>query len=929
METSKSSPRGISLRLLLVLPFILQIFAAVGITGWLSLRNGQRAVNDVVSQLQNEVTARISKYLADFVATPQMVTEINASAIQYGTLDLQNEAVLERHFWQQMRVFETLRPIAFGSEQGTIHAVDRMPDGSLVIRVIDVSTNGKYHTYSVDPQGNRDRLLKVNDTFDPRTRPWYTGAVQDGRPTWTEVYPYFSTLGLAISATYPLYDETGRLLGVTNATLSLAELGNFLSTLRIGQSGQTFIMERSGNLVASSTTERPFLLLEEGGKEKRERLAAIASQDVITRLTAQAIQEDFGTFNEIARSQQLAYAIDGEKYLIQVTPFSDRYGLDWLIVVTVPEADFMEYIEANTQTTILLCLLALMIATALGIWTSRWITRPIVQLNQASQAIADGKIDQQVTVNGIQELQTLARSFNQMADQLKTAFTDLETRVEQRTAQLQEAKVAAEGANRAKSEFLANMSHELRTPLNAILGFAQMLRRECIENTEQRNYLDIISHSGEHLLNLINDVLDMSKIEAGQTSLMVDSFDLYEMLSMIEEMFQLRADTKGISLVFRCSPEVPRYIRTDERKLRQILINLLSNAIKFTTDGSVVLEAQATVPGTPAETAETAETATLPAPRLHFAISDTGAGIAPEDLECIFEPFLQTTLGQQAGQGTGLGLPISRRFVELMGGTMAVDSTLGQGSRFYFDIPVAMAAASDLPTALPKRRVVGLMPGQPTYRILVVDDRWENRHLVVRLLMPLGFEVQEAENGEVAIDRWQHWQPHLIWMDMRMPTLDGYEATRQIRALEQQARDDRPLVKIIALTASTYEEERSIVLSVGCDDFVRKPFQEETLFSKMTQHLGVQFQSVDPGADFPSAAEPSLPFSTPTAGDLEVMPDLWRMELYQAAQTLNARCILSVIDKIPAEHHFLANQLQTLVNNFRYDIIIELGRPKL
>jgi hypothetical protein len=224
------------LRAVLVIPFILQSSLAVGLTAFFSLRNGQKAVNDVTSQLRNQVTARISQHLMDYVEMPQLVTQINTDAVQVGTLDLQNAASLERHLWQQMRVFHSLQPIAFGSEQGAIHSVDRLPDGSLVIRVIDSSTNGEYHTYSVDQQGNRDRLLTVNTTFDPRNRPWYDTAVQTGQPTWTDVYPYFSSLGLAISASRPVYDETGQLLGVTNATLSLAALSNFLSGLKVGYS---------------------------------------------------------------------------------------------------------------------------------------------------------------------------------------------------------------------------------------------------------------------------------------------------------------------------------------------------------------------------------------------------------------------------------------------------------------------------------------------------------------------------------------------------------------------------------------------------------------------------------------------------------------------------------------------------------------------
>ncbi|MBD2463150.1 HAMP domain-containing protein [Oscillatoria sp. FACHB-1407] len=433
------------LRAVLIVPFILQISIAVGLTAIFAIRNGQRAVDDLTSQLRDEVTARISQHLEDYVKTPQLVTQINANAVQFGTLDWQNPASLERHFWQQMRVFSSLRPIAFGSEQGNIHSVDRMPNGSLVIRVMDASTNSAYHTYSVDQQGNRDRLLKVSNTFDLRTRPWYRKAVEAGGPTWTDVYPYFSSWGLAISATRPFYDETGQLLGVTNATLSLAELGHFLSNLKIGRTGQTFIMERSGNLVASSTSEQPFFVQQEGGEEKRERLAAIASQDPVTRLTAQYLENYFGNFDHIRHSQQLTYVIDGEPYLVEVAPFSDPYGLDWIIVVVVPEADFVQYIEANTRTTILLCSIALLVSTLMGIVTSQWIAQPIARVIEAAQAIANGKLDQTVAARNIKELNGLTQAFNQMATQLQVSFTaleaaneELEVRVEQRTAELQE-----------------------------------------------------------------------------------------------------------------------------------------------------------------------------------------------------------------------------------------------------------------------------------------------------------------------------------------------------------------------------------------------------------------------------------------------------------------------------------------------------------
>jgi PAS domain S-box-containing protein len=416
-------------------PFLIQIFAAVGLTGWLSLRNGQKHVNNIARQLKNEVTAHIRQQITAYMQTPQIVAQINADAVRLGELNIQNSATLERHFWHQMQLFKSLRPIAFGNEQGEIHSVDRLADGTLVIRVVDKSTGGKYQTYTTDNQGYRAQLIKVNETFDPRTRPWYKAAVKAGKLTWSEIYPYFSSSSLAISAARPFYDDrTGTLLGVTNATLSLSQIGDFLHDLKIGQCGQTFIVERSGDLVASSTTEKLFTISKKGETEERKRLQAIHSSNRLTRLTGQYLIERFGDLSGIHGSQQLDFKIDGKRQLLQVTPFADAHGLDWVIVVVVPEDDFMKEIKANTRTTILLCLLALVLATLLGLVTARWISRPILRLSKASSALAKRiamsdfascQLDPKVEVKGIHELEVLAQSFNQMAQQLQESFAAL------------------------------------------------------------------------------------------------------------------------------------------------------------------------------------------------------------------------------------------------------------------------------------------------------------------------------------------------------------------------------------------------------------------------------------------------------------------------------------------------------------------------
>lgn len=507
---------------------------------------------------------------------------------------------------------------------------------------------------------------------------------------------------------------------------------------------------------------------------------------------------------------------------------------------------------------------------------------------------------------------------------------------------LKQAKEDADAANRAKSEFLASMSHELRTPLNAILGFTQVMNRDFSLSVEQRDNLSIISRSGEHLLELINDILEMSKIEAGRTTFNQNSFDLYRLLDSLEEMLRLKTQAKNLQLIFERTPDVPQYIQTDEGKLRQVLINLLGNAIKFTEAGGVILRVRSCQGYEETERrrdgdAEMGSRGASLAPseynsecrnRLSFEVEDTGFGIAPEEIDQLFAAFGQTETGRKSNQGTGLGLPISQKFVRLMGGEMTVSSVLGSGSLFAFDIQINLADATKIQDNKLIRKVIGLAAGQPNYRILVVDDRLESRLLLVKLLSSIGFSVQEATNGKEAVQKWETWNPHLIWMDMRMPIMDGYEATKEIKAREKKRRRKAGIntldsVKIISLTASAFEEERTVVLSVGCDDFMRKPFREEVLWEKMVQHLGVSFIYAESELrNKQTSTNVSSLICDPNC--LKVMPNEWLKQLHQAAQECSDDKIFELIEKIPIEQASLSDNLKELANSFLFDRIIEM-----
>src|SRR5688572_24561125 len=378
-------------------------------------------------------------------------------------------------------------------------------------------------------------------------------------------------------------------------------------------------------------------------------------------------------------------------------------------------------------------------------------------------------------------------------------------------------------ANRAKSVFLANMSHEIRTPMNAILGFSQLMLRDHDLTPRQCQYLGTINRSGEHLLALINDILEMSKIEAGRTTLNPSTFDLRALLKDLEMMFRVRTDEKRLSLSVELIGDVPQYIVTDINKLRQVFINVLGNAVKFTERGGVTLRVRADRSG-------------ATGPCLRVEVEDTGPGISADEQASLFRHFEQTKTGQQTGTGTGLGLAISREFVRLMGGDITVSSQVGKGSVFVIHLPLTEGEAEAVLSKDKPRHVLRLQPGQAACRVLIADDIEDNRQLLAQLLAPVGFEIRLAINGAEAVREFENWRPHLVLMDFRMPVMDGHEAIRQIRALPGGRE-----VKIIAVTASAMDENRLDLMAIGADDFIGKPFREAELFQKIHAHVGVQY----------------------------------------------------------------------------------------
>jgi signal transduction histidine kinase/FixJ family two-component response regulator len=621
--------------------------------------------------------------------------------------------------------------------------------------------------------------------------------------------------------------------------------------------------------------------------------------------------------------------LDGAGEDLDMVAFARLERVPWTVAFIQPERVFFAPIEQQTRNALILALLIAGVVTVVAVLMGQILTRPIIRLARAASELAGGKLDTAVEVRSRDEMGILAESFNQMALRLRESFAilekaneDLEDRVAERTAELNDAKVTADAANKAKGDFLANMSHELRTPLNGVLGYAQILRRSKRLDEADLRGIDVIYHCGSHLLTLINDVLDLSKIEAQTMELHPNDFYFPSFLRSTVEICRVRAEQKGVVFFYKPARGLPGGVRADEKRLRQVLLNLMGNAVKFTEQGSVTLTVTVLEDGAQEPRGASSEAAAEGAPpgqrrTVRFEVEDTGPGIGSDQLGQIFLPFKQAGEVKRRAEGTGLGLAISQRIARMMGSEIQVRSELGKGSVFWLDVELT-DSLKWMQGGLAAQPVVAGYAGKRR-KIMVVDDIWENRAVLVGMLQAIGFEVVETTNGQEGLEQAAAAGPDLVITDLVMPVLDGFGLMQGLRRMPELQG-----LPILASSASAFSADRQKSLDAGADDFIAKPVQMDELLQKMQRCMSLEWiYEQQGGADAEDDADLD-PDSVQDIGDPDVAPPSAEviatlLDLSRRGLVNQIRKYVDGLDEADPKLAPFADYMRRLARDFRLD----------
>jgi signal transduction histidine kinase/class 3 adenylate cyclase/CheY-like chemotaxis protein len=875
---------NLPLRLVLTVPFVLQTVAVVSLVGYLSFRNGQKAVQDIADNLQSEISDRIQEHLINYLEKPHKITKLNAGIARRGQLNLEDLPTTESYFWQQIQSFSSVKQIYLGTEKGEFIGVGTGDSEKLITKITENFPRRSY--YALDAEGNQTELLRFDPNYDSRTRPWYIGASTAKKPIWTEIYTFFQG-DLGLTAAEPFYNSRGDFRGVMAVDIILGQISEFLRAMKISRSGQTFIIERSGALVGSSTDEKPYIM---STNEKAKRLQAIDSKNILTSTAAKHIITKFN-LAQVEPPKKLKFQLNGEWIFVHIRSYRDSIGLDWLVIVVIPESDFMEKINTNTRTTILLCIAALILTTLIGILTARSIAKPILRLNLAAKNISKGEWEQTLDFDRTNEVGELAKSFNSMVSQLQISFITLENQ-NQKLQQI----------DKLKDEFLANTSHELRTPLNGMIGIAESMidgATGTVSDIQEQN-LSMIASSGRRLSELVNNILDFAQLKNHKLELQFRSVGMRSLVEVVLTVSQSLVGSKNFQLINNVSPDLP-LAWADENRLQQILYNLIGNAIKFTEVGSVEISAKIVNLHNQSHTQDGEASYLLsvlnklssmpdnpplsPDFQIAITVSDTGIGIPANLLDRIFEPFEQGdgSIVRQYG-GTGLGLTLSKQLVELHGGKIYAVSEVGIGSNFTFTLPISpekvqllqpdisqksvttktpkthvfssvnnsanisVVSDSELPKETPIYTSQDSTPSEiEKFNLLIVDDDPINLQVLNNHLSMQNYTVIQALNGEQAlsaIESGQHFD--LIILDVMMPRMSGYEVCATLR--KKYPSHELP---VVMLTAKNQVSDLITGFQFGANDYLSKPFSKDELLTRIKSHINLSQTNNSYGRFFP------------------------------------------------------------------------------